>query len=137
MRLAKFAGCAFAAIALSVAPPALAQDTRPLVGLWVGDVAETVDGGISRYRMYVTIDIDRRGNPVAAIHYSLECTGIWTGAQQRDRTWHFEETITSGRANCASHADGELVPEGETLRVRLHPVGYPDQIAQAVLRRVQ
>ena len=136
MRSRKSGWYVFAAAALLVAAPALAQDTRPLVGLWVGDVAEQLENEISHYRMYVTIDVDRRGNPVAAVHYSLECTGIWTGAQQSDRIWRFEETITSGRANCASHADGELVPEGDTLRVRFHPVGYPDQLAQAVLRRI-
>jgi hypothetical protein len=91
---------------------------------------------IRRYRLFVTIDVDRHGNPVAAVHYSLQCTGIWTGAQQSDGTWRFEETITSGRANCASHVDGELVAEGDTLRVRLHPVGYPDQLAQVELRRI-
>jgi hypothetical protein len=135
MRSRKSARYAFVAAALSVAAPALAQETRPLVGLWVGDVAETVDGETVRYRMYVTIDVDRRGNPVAAVHYSLECTGVWTGAQESGGTWRFEETVTSGRANCASHADGELVAEDGTLRVRLHPVGYPDQVARAALRR--
>ena len=128
---------AFSALALSVAAPAPAQDTRPLVGTWAGDVAETLDGETTRYRMYVTIDVDRRGNPVAAVHYSLECTGVWTGARQSDRIWRFEETITSGRGNCASHVDGELSAEGDALRVRLHPVGYPDQLAQAVLRRAR
>ena len=137
MRFRKSVCPAFAAAALSIAAPAPAQDTRPLIGLWVGDVAETLDGETTRYRMYVTIDVDRRGNPVASVHYSLECTGVWTGARHSDRTWRFEETITSGRANCASHVDGELMPEGDTLRVRLHPVGYPDQLAQTLLRRVR
>ena len=136
MPFSKFVWCTLAAAALSGASPAPAQDTRPLVGSWVGDAAETLDGETTRYRMYVTIDIDRRGNPVAAVHYSLECSGVWTGAQQRGGAWRFEETITSGRGHCASHVDGELVPEAETLRVRLHPVGYPNQLAQAVLRRV-
>jgi hypothetical protein len=126
---------AFAAVALSVSVPVAAQDTRPLVGLWVGDVAETLDGETTRYRMYVMMDVDRRGRPVAAVHYSLECTSVWTGAEESGGTWRFDETVTSGRANCASHADGELVAENGTLRVRLHPVGYPDQVAQAVLRR--
>jgi hypothetical protein len=135
MLFSKLAWCALATAALSAASAAASQDTRPLVGTWVGDVAETLDGETTRYRMYVTIDIDRRGVPVAAAHYSLECTGVWTGAQQRGPAWRFEETITSGRGHCASHVDGELVPEGDTLRVRLHPVGYPNQLAQAVLRR--
>jgi hypothetical protein len=126
---------ALAAASVSTSASTAAQDVRPLVGSWVGDVAETVDGETVRYRMYVTIDVDRRGHPVAAVHYSLECTGVWTGARESGGTWRFEETVTSGRANCASHADGELVAGGGTLRVRLHPVGYPDQLAQAVLRR--
>lgn len=127
--------CGLAAILCSVSAAAPAQDTQSLVGTWIGDVAETLDGQTTRYRMYVTIDVDRRGNPVAAVHYSLECTGVWTNAQQRERTWRFEETITSGRDNCAGQVDGELTVEGDTLRVRLHPVGYPDQSAQAALRR--
>ena len=136
MGFRKLAWCALAAGAVAAGASAHAQDARPLAGTWVGDVAETLDGETTRYRMYVTIDVDRRGVPVAAAHYSLECTGIWTGARQQGGAWRFEETITSGRSKCASHADGELVPEGDTLRVRLHPVGYPDQVAQAVLRRV-
>jgi hypothetical protein len=135
MRSRKSAWYAFAAATLLVPAPALAQDTRPLVGLWAGDVAETVDDGTVRYRMYVTMDVDRRGVPVAAVHYSLECTSVWTGARHDGRTWRFEETVTSGRANCASHADGVLVAEDGTLRVELHPVGYPEQVARAVLRR--
>lgn len=136
MRLRKPICWTLAAATLSLATLASAQDARPLVGSWAGDVAETLDGETTRYRMYVTIDVDRRGVPVAAVHYSLECTGVWTGARADGAAWRFEETITSGRANCASHADGELVAEDGTLRVRLHPVGYPDQVAQAVLRPV-
>ena len=136
MPFSKTAWCASAASMLCLAAPTFAQDTRPLVGTWAGDVTETLGAETTRYRMYVTIDIDRRGHPVAAVHYSLECAGVWPGAQWRERSWRFEETITSGRANCASHADGELTPDGESLRVRLHPVGYPDQVAQAVLRRI-
>jgi hypothetical protein len=124
-----------AAATLLLGAPASAQDVRPLIGTWVGDATETLDGETTRYRMYVTIDVDRRGSPVAAVHYSLECTGVWTGAQQDGRGWRFEETITAGRRNCASHVDGEMVPEGDTLRVRLHPVGYPNQVAEAALRR--
>ena len=135
MAIFRLARCALAATALFVSASAPAQDSRPLVGSWIGDVAETVDGETVRYRMYVTIDVDRRGHPVAAVHYSLECTSVWTGAEESGGTWRFEETVTSGRANCASHADGELVPENGTLRVQLHPVGYPDQVARAVLRR--
>jgi hypothetical protein len=120
---------------LLLAAPASAQDVRPLIGQWHGDVTEILDGRTTRYRMFVSIDADRRGRPVASVSYSLECRGIWTGAEARGGGWHFEETITAGRRNCASQVEVELAPEGDGLRVRLHPVGYPDQLARAVLRR--
>ena len=135
MRATKTMTLMLAAAALLTNSPAPAQTTHALAGQWRGDITETFEGEVSRYRMFVSIDADRRGRPVAAVSYNLECAGIWTGAEQRGRAWHFEETITSGRANCASHVEVELVPEGDSLRVRLHPVGVPDQLASGVLRR--
>jgi hypothetical protein len=115
--------------------PLLAQDAPLMVGQWRGDVAETVEGGTARYRVFVAIDVDRHGRLVGSVSYSLECRGIWTSAERRGRVWHFEETITAGRANCASHVEVEIAREGDGLRVRLHPVGYPRQLARALLRR--
>lgn len=126
---------ALAAAMLLFTAPAPAQDIRPLIGQWSGDVTETLDGETTRYRMFVSIDADRRGRPVGSVSYNLECRGIWTGAEMRGRDWHLEETITAGRTRCASHVEVELAPQGDGLRVRLHPVGYPEQVAQAVLRR--
>jgi hypothetical protein len=122
-----------AAAMLLAAAPAAAQE--PLIGHWRGDVTETQAGETTRYRMFVSIDADRSGRPVGSVSYSLECRGIWTGAETRGGIWRFDETITAGRTNCASHVEVELAPEGEHLRVRLHPVGYPEQPALAVLRR--
>lgn len=127
---------ALAAAMLSFAAPAPAQDIRPLIGQWSGDVTETLDGRTTRYRMFVSIDADRRGRPVGSVSYNLECRGIWTGAEARGRLWHLEETITAGRTRCASHVEVELAREGNGLRVRLHPTGHPEQLARAVLRRV-
>lgn len=124
-----------AAAMLLAAAPASAQDIRPLVGHWRGDVVETLGARTTRYRMFVSIDADRRGRPVASVSYSLECRGIWTAAELREGIWHFEETITAGRANCAHHVEVELAPAADRLRVRLYPVGYPEQLAQAMLRR--
>ena len=102
-----------------------------------GEVTETVEGETTRYRMHVAIDADHGGRPVASVAYSLECRGVWTGAAQRGRAWHFAETITAGRANCAPHVEVELVPEGDALRFRLHPVFVPEQLAQATRRRTR
>lgn len=124
-----------AAAMLLFGAPASAQDIRPLIGQWSGEVTETLEGETTRYRMFVSIDADGRGRPVGSVSYNLECRGIWTGAEMRGRLWHFEETITAGRTNCASHVEVELAREGEGLRVRLHPAGYPEQLARAVLRR--
>ncbi len=132
---ARLAWRALAAASLCLSAPALAQDVAALTGHWAGDVTETLDGETSRYRMFVSIDADRRGRPVASVSYNLECRGIWTGAELRGRAWHFEEVITAGRDNCAPQVEVELLPEGDTLQVRLHPVGVPDQLARATLRR--
>jgi len=126
---------ALAAAMLFFGAPAFAQDIGPLIGHWSGDVTETLEGETTRYRMFVSIDADRRGRPVGSVSYNLECRGIWTGAQMRGRLWHFEETITAGRSRCASHVEVELAREGDGLRVRLHPTGDREQLAQAVLRR--
>lgn len=126
---------ALAAAMLLLAAPASAQEVGPLIGQWRGNVTETQNGATTRYRMFVSIDADRRGRPVASVSYSLECRGIWTGAEMRAGIWHLEETITAGRTNCAHHVEVELAPEGDGLRVRLYPIGYPDQLALAVLRR--
>lgn len=126
---------ALAAAMLLFAGSASAQDIGPLIGHWRGNVTETQDGATTRYRMFVSIDADRRGRPVGSVSYNLECRGIWTGAEMRGGSWHFEETITAGRANCASHVEVELAPESGSLRVRLYPVGYPEQLALAELRR--
>lgn len=126
---------ALAAAVLSIGAPAAAQDTQALVGTWAGEVTETTGGATTRYSMDVSINLDRHGNPVADVNYTLGCSGVWTEAQAQGRTWRFEETITSGRDNCASHVDGELIADGDTLRVRLHPVGYAEPLAEAVLRR--
>ena len=88
------------------APPA--RDTRFLIGQWRGDVVENYHGEVTSYRMFVSIDADRNGRPVASISYSLECRGVWINGQPRGRTWHFEETITAGRDNCAWQAEVEL-----------------------------
>lgn len=124
-----------AAAMLLGAAPAAAQEIAPLIGHWRGDVIETLAERTTRYRMFVSIDADRRGRPVASVSYSLECRGIWTGAERRGRVWHLEETITAGRANCAPHVEVELAPAGDGLRVRLYPVGHPEQLALALLRR--
>lgn len=123
---------ALAAMLLFTAP---ASAQEPLIGQWRGDVAETLDGATTHYRMFVSIDADRRGRPVGSVSYSLECRGIWTGAELREGIWHLEETITAGRRNCAYHVEVELAPAGDGLRVRLYPVGHPEQLALAVLRR--
>ena len=128
---------AFAAAGLFLAAPAPAQDIASLRGEWSGAVTETVDGETTRYRMFVSIDADRSGRPVAAVSYDLECRGIWTDAASDGRAWRFAETITAGRTNCAPHVEVEVVPEGDTLRVRLNPVFVPDQLAQATLRRAR
>jgi hypothetical protein len=134
MRFGNSSMPALAAILLFAAP-ASAQDIRPLIGDWRGDVTETQGAATTRYRMFVSIDADRRGRPVGSVSYSLECRGVWTGAEMRGGNWHLEETITAGRRNCAYHVEVELAPAGDGLRVRLYPVGYPEQLAQAVLRR--
>jgi hypothetical protein len=126
-----------AAAAFLLAAPAPAQDIAPLRGEWTGEVTETVEGETTRYRMHVSIDADHGGRPVASVAYSLECRGVWTGASLRGRAWHFAETITAGRAHCAPHVEVELVPEGDALHVRLHPVFVPEQLAQATLRRAR
>jgi hypothetical protein len=125
-----------AAATLSCAAPVLAQDIGPLIGHWRGDVTETLGARTTRYRMFVSIDADRRGRPVGSVSYNLECRGIWTGAALREGSWHLEETITAGRTNCAHHVEVELAPAGDGLRVRLYPVGHPEQLALAVLRRM-
>jgi len=126
---------ALAAAMLPFAAPASAQDVRSLIGQWRGDVTETQGEATTRYRMFVSIDADRRGRPVGSVSYNLECRGIWTGAETRGGIWHFEETITAGRTRCASHVEVRLALEGDGLRVRLYPVGYPEPLARAVLRR--
>jgi len=126
-----------AAAAVFLAAPAPAQDMAGLRGEWSGAVTETVDGETTRYRMSVSIDADHSGQPVASVSYDLECRGIWTNAATDGRAWSFAETITAGRANCAPHVEVELVPAGDTLRVRLHPVLVPEQLAQATLRRAR
>jgi len=123
-----------AMILSSARASAQTQEPQPLIGQWRGDVTETGDGETIHYRMFVSIDADRNGRPVGSVSYNLECRGIWTGAERRGRAWHFDETITAGRTNCASHVDAEIAREGDGLRVRLHPVDAPEQIAQGVLR---
>lgn len=125
------------AAAFFLAAPATAQDIASLRGEWSGAVTETVEGETTRYRMQVSIDADHGGRPVASVSYSLECRGIWTEALTADRVWSFAETITAGRANCAPHVEVEVIPEGDTLRVRLNPVLVPEQVAEATLRRVR
>jgi hypothetical protein len=132
------------ATALTLAPPqAAAQDvppapdTQPLIGQWRGDVTERYQGEVSHYRMFVSIDADRNGRPVASVSYSLECRGVWINPERRGRVWHFEETITAGRDNCAWQDEVEIRQEADGLHVRLWPVGEPEQLAQAVLRRAQ
>jgi hypothetical protein len=124
------------AAAFALAPsPASAQDAQSLVGRWSGDVTEAIDGRTDHYGMVVSIDTDRNGQPVASVSYSLECQGVWTGVQAVGDGWRFEETITAGRANCASHVDVELTAEPDGLHVRLYPVGAPQQHGEGVLRR--
>lgn len=124
------------AAALTLSPPhASAQDSSPLTGNWRGDITERFEGETTHYRMFVSIDADRRGRPVASVSYSLECRGVWINPEQSGRTWHFEETITAGRDNCAWQAEVELTPGADGLHVRLAPVGVPEQLGQGVLRR--
>jgi hypothetical protein len=128
----------FLAAALTLAPlPASAQNTQILTGNWRGDVTERYQNETTRYRMFVSIDADRNGRPVASVSYSLECRGVWINGAQSGHAWHFEETITAGRDNCAWQAEVELTQEADGLHVRLWPVGVPEQIARAVLRRTQ
>jgi len=129
-----------AASLLSTAPASgqdvpLARDTQLLVGQWRGDVVENYHGEVSRYRMFVSIDADRNGRPIASVSYNLECRGVWINGELRGRIWHFEETITAGRDNCAWQDEVELTREADGLHVRLWPVGVPEQLAQSVLRR--
>ena len=126
-----------AAALASLPSAAAAQDARPLLGHWRGDVTETIDGRAEPYRMFVSIDADRNGRPVAMVSYSLDCGGVWTGAEARGDAWHFDETITVGRDRCAAHVEVELAPDGDGLRVRLFPVGAPEQLTLGVLRRTQ
>jgi len=112
-----------------------APDTQLLIGQWRGDVVERYHGEVTRYRMFVSIDADRNGRPVASVSYNLECRGVWINGELRGRTWHFEETITAGRDKCSWQDEVELTREADGLHVRLWPVGVPEQLAQSVLRR--
>lgn len=134
------------ATALTLAPPQAAaqdtpiepgRDTQSIVGNWRGDVTERYQGETTHYRMFVSIDLDRNGRPVASVAYSLECRGVWINGERRARVWRFEETIVAGRDNCAWQDEVEIVPQPDGLHVRLWPVGVPEQLAQAVLRRAQ
>ena len=125
------------AAALLTAAPAPAQDSQDLLGHWRGEVSEAIDGRAEPYRMAVSIDADRNGRPVAMVSYSLDCGGVWTGAEARGDAWHFDETITVGRDVCAAHVEVEIARDGDGLRVRLHPVGASEQLTQGVLQRAQ
>src|SRR4051812_49091952 len=79
------------AAALTLAPPQAAaqdipiepaRDTQPLIGQWRGDVTERYQSETTRYRMFVSIDADRNGRPVASVSYSLECRGVWINPEQ-------------------------------------------------------
>jgi hypothetical protein len=111
-----------------------AQEGRQLVGHWTGIIAETVEGENARYRISVHLDLDRSGRPVAVVSYDLGCAGVWTNAERRGSGWNFEETITEGRDNCASHGEVELVVSGGRLDVRLIPLGQ-DNIGDGMLDR--
>ena len=126
---------ALTASLLLLAAPATAQDMASLRGQWSGDIAETVDGETTRYRMHLSIDADHGGRPVGSVSYNLECRGVWTDGSQRGGAWHFAETITAGRDKCAPHVEVEVRPDGDRLQVRLHPVFVPEQLAQGTLRR--
>lgn len=130
------------AATLTLAPsPAAAEeippgrDTQSIIGQWRGDVTERYQGETTHYRMFVSIDVDRNGRPVASVSYSLECRGVWLNGERRARVWRFEETITAGRDKCAWQDEVELVPQPDGLHVRMWPVGVPEQLAEAVLRR--
>jgi hypothetical protein len=123
--------------ALFSATPAPAQNSQDLLGHWDGAVTEAIDGRPEPYRMAVSIDADRNGRPVAMVSYSLDCGGVWTGAEAQGDAWHFDETITVGRDRCAPHVEVEIAREGNGLRVRLYPVGAPEQLPQGVLQRVR
>ena len=125
-----------AACLLLLAPlPGIAQTARPseLSGSWGGVVTEIVDGEPSRYDMWVAIAADRRGRLVGDSTYERECGGVWTQASRRGRVWRFEETITGG-AHCAPYSDVEVTRRGETLHVRLTPVGG-GRVAEGTLQR--
>ncbi|MGE3149923.1 MAG: hypothetical protein AB7K04_12740 [Pseudorhodoplanes sp.] len=114
--------------ALAVAPIALlamtssalaAQTAEPIEGRWSGFVSEP-QGSIPRYRVNLTIGIDREGRPLASVRYdAFPCSGVWTDALQVRGRWRFRETILDNpRGLCASHGDIELELTGEGLNFR-------------------
>ena len=118
---------------MAAAAPASAQ-TSSLVGHWSGAIRE--DGSIPIYTLSVHLGLDTAGRLVGLVQYdAFPCAGVWTNAQVAGNAWRLEETITVDRPNCAPAVDIELTPAGETMSIRLRPIGSTASWSTGVLSR--